>query len=185
MEYLIDIVYLDKNKYYNKILSLIKKGENINKSNNDGVTILMRACIYDMDELVNNLIILNCDINITSNLGWSALMYTCINCQNTNAKSIIYSLLMAGADVNLVSFHNKMNALMLLLQNPVIDKNWHDIIVDLMRYTDLSKKDVCGKTAYYYYNLYHSYKNILSEAEISIFYDKKKEIDIKSANKIY
>ena len=81
----------------------------VNATDKNGVTLLMKACKEGNDWDVKNLIKLGADVNLRDADGWSALMYAV---RYQNSSEIVNTLIASGAYVRV---RNKYNATPLLL----------------------------------------------------------------------
>ena len=60
--------------YFSIVTDLIKKGADVNKTNNDGWTALMCACQIGCRDIAAALISAGADVNKADDAGWIALM---------------------------------------------------------------------------------------------------------------
>jgi ankyrin repeat protein len=92
------IMWAMKNKELGKevVELLIKKGARLDKTSNDGGTVLMYAVLYKQIEIVELLINIGVDLNEKDNYGFTALM-TAVHNRYTN---IAEFLIKRGADIN-------------------------------------------------------------------------------------
>jgi ankyrin repeat protein len=144
----------------------------------------MLSCINSNNKSVKLLLEYKADVNLKGNIGYTALMLSCMQINTySNKKTVKLLLNVDDIDVNIISNDTKFNALMLLCQD---NSNQHGIAKLLKSKTDLNHRnyqnkkieDVClGEYKYLFSNTLEDFLQKHETIKSECFLCNEEEID--------